>query len=186
MKVVTLGIADLPKGSIVELKGKDLANVRFVRSKLSEKARKDGEDPLTYHHFSVAGRGFTIDSNDEESAEMLKDAAKRKSIAILTLEATEHLVEETDDNGDGMGTFITRKSFRFISVLSLEDFNAYAATEGQVLLTEAKYAPKESTAPQAAIDKAVSKGFQALMAQLKNEPVALPNPPAPVAEEVAQ
>lgn len=185
MKLANIGVSELAPGQVVELTGKDLANVKFVRSKLSEKVRKDGEEPLTYHHFSVASRGFTIDSNDQDSAELLMDAAKKKTIAVLTLEATEHQVEDTNDEGDPVGTFSMRKSFRFISVVTLEDYKAYSANAGAVAVEEAKYAPKGAAGltakeQQLAINDAVALGFANFLKTMQPNVI-----PAPVAAPVA-
>lgn len=181
MKLKKLGVAELTPGQVIEISGPELANVSFVRSKKSEKERKDGEEALTYHHFSVAGRSFTIDSNNQDAAEMLMDGAKKKNVAVLTLEATEHQVEDTDDEGNGLGTFTMRKSFRFVSVVSLEDYKAYSASAGVVAAEEAKYAPKGASATgltakeqQTAINDAVALGFANFLKTVQPNVVAAP------------
>lgn len=187
MEVKDLGVNTLAKGTVVALKGTDLANITFVRSKLGA-ARKDELEPLTYYHFSVAGRSFTIASDDMDSVNMLMDKAQRKTIAVLTLEATERQVEVMDKDGEPTGEFTTRRDFRFVSVLNLEDYKAYSATAGEVATTDAKYAPKESGMKAADVNAAVAKGFEALLAKL-NIPAAAPvvNVPqsAPVVSELA-
>lgn len=156
MKVVENGYANLPVGTVVEVMGKDLAMIRFVREKKSEKERKDGEPPRTYYHFSIGGRSFTIDDSDMDSVNLLRDKAQKRNIASIMLEATEHQVPILDEDLQPTGDYETRKSFRFVSIVTTEDAKAYAKSAGEVAQEEAKWAPKASTVSQADLSKAIA------------------------------
>jgi hypothetical protein len=159
MKVVENGYANLPVGTVVEVMGKDLAMVRFVREKkpaADAPNRKDGEAARTYFHFSVGGRGFTIDESDMDSVNLLRDKAQKRNVASLILEATEHNVPILDEDLQPTGDFESRKSFRFVSIVTAEDAKAYAKTAGEVAQEEAKWAPKTTTVSQADLSKAIA------------------------------
>lgn len=173
MQKKELSFDNLLPGEVVSLAGMDLAMVRFVREKKSEKERKDGLEPLTYYHFSIGGRGFTIDSNDMDSVELLRDKARRATVAQLMLEATEHQVAVLDDNLVPIeGQFDTRKSFRFISVVTTVDALAYVKNAGQLAKEQAIWEPKDNVAMAEIaklIDASVTNGIGSLKAQLKAE-----------------
>lgn len=164
MKVVQIGYNNLEKGTVIEMSGAELAHVRWVRTTMGA-PRKDEKEPLNYEHFSVAGRSFTIDSNDQATADLLKNAATRSQVGILTLEATEFETPELDDDGNETETMVTRKAFRFISAITATDAVAYAKNAGQIAQEEAKWNGQsiDMNALDDKIAKAVATGIAAAL-----------------------
>lgn len=179
MEVLQNSYADLSDGTVVELMGKDLAMIRFVRERKSDKERKDGEAARTYYHFSIGGRGFTIDETDMDSVNLLRDKVQKKTVASLMLEATTHQVPKLDDDLQPIdGEFELRKSFRFVSIVTAEDAIAYAKNAGQVKQEEAKWAPKENIVSDAKLAHLIGNALNLVLpgaiAAAMPQPVAQP------------
>lgn len=179
MKVVENGYANLPKGTVVEITGKELATVRFVREKKPKEDapdRKDGEPARTYYHFTIGGRGFTIDETDMDSVNLLRDKAQKRTVASLMLEATEHDVPMLDEDLQPTGEHETRKSFRFVSIVTADDAVAYAKNEGLVKQEEAKWAPKDNTVSDVKLSNMIASALaNVLPAAIKAaQPVVAP------------
>ena len=183
MNILENGYANLPNGTVIELSGKDLSNIVYVNTKaLSEDALARGKVEATERaQFSLGGRSFTIMNTDQESIDLLKDKAKRKTLAYVTLEATSYDRPNLDpETGEPDGNTTRVNSFRFISCTTVEDAVAYAASLGKVQQEEKKWAPATNVT-QSSIDKAVdasmSKFMNAFMAKQ-------PTPVAPAPAEV--
>lgn len=185
MKVLENGYASLPNGTIIELSGKSLSDIVFVR----ERAIKQGANvgATNYSHFSVGGRSFTIQDTDSESIELLKDKAKRKTLASVKLEATSYEKPVLDENQEPTGETMVVKSFRFISATTTDDAIAYIRSEGSVAKEEQTWAPKTASVSQSNIDAAVDKGMnkfmEAFMAKFAPAQPAPAVAPAPVDAE---
>lgn len=195
MNVLQNDFATLPDGAIIELKGKDIAMVRWVRDmKPAEDApqRKDGTPARGYSHFAVGGRGFTIDDQSQDDIDVLKDKNKRKTLSSIILEASSYDAPVLGEDLQPIEGETERKlSFRFVTLVTAEDAKAYVKTEGEVAQEEAKWAPKVAAPAGGGLTEAklggimenafanVMKQFMAMQA-----PAAAPAP-APVAEHVS-
>jgi hypothetical protein len=178
MRVLENGYANLPNGTIIELSGKSLADIVHVRTRaLKEGANVDAKN---YDQFSVGGRSFTIQDSDAESIELLKDKTKRKTLASVKLEATSYDRPVLDaETQEPTGETMTVKSFRFVSLSTLDDAMAYIKSEGTLAQEETKWAPKAAAVSQANIDAAVNKSMNKFMDTF------LAKFPAPAAAPVA-
>lgn len=168
MKEFLLNIAALATGSIITINGMNLANVRYVGEKKSEKERKDGKEALTYYQFAIGGRSFTIDSNDMDSVELLRDKAKRATVGQLTLEATEFDVPVLDADGNPTGDSDKRQAFRFMSVITAADAIALVRSAGQIAKEESQWTPKDNAVTEDRLAKLITD------AMAKATPVAAP------------
>lgn len=166
MKVVENSYANLPNGAIVSLSGRSLNDITFVRERdinwqVDEERRNEA---TKYAQFSVGGRSFTIQNNNGEVIELLRDRSKRTTLAEVKLAASEYTKAVMDaETGEPNGEMMTVKSFTFISATTVDDAIAFAKSEGLVSQEEAKWAPKTAAVSQANIDSAVSKSMDKFM-----------------------
>ena len=183
MKVLENAYSQLPNGTIIELSGKSLSDIVWVRTRdLKEGAKVDA---TAYDQFSVGGRSFTIQNSDQESIDLLKDKTKRKTLASVKLEATSYDRPELDsETGEPTGNVTNVSAFRFISCTTVDDAKAYIASEGAVAQEEKKWAPS-APVTQGAIDKAVDASMNKFMAAYTARLAAQPAP-APAATAPAE
>lgn len=180
MKVLENSYAVLPNGAIVELTGRSLNDITYIRERdINWQVEEDRRNDATkYAQFSVGGRSFTIQNNNEDVIALLKDKAKRITLASVKLEASEYNRAVLDpETNEPTGETMTVKSFRFISATTVDDAMAFAKSEGAVAQEEAKWAPKTASVSQANIDAAVNKSMDAFLAkfmeaQKKGQPAA--------------
>lgn len=187
MELIALGYDELLPGQTVDLRGEDLADIAFVKTKdikwLVGDERRNGA--TKYSQFSVGSRSFTIQDTHQDIIDLLMKQEDRMKIMKVRLTATEYIKDVTDpDTGDPTGEKIPVRSFKFVSLTTLDAAFSYLANEGKYAAEKAKYAPK-STLSQGDLDKAVAKAVNAGMASFADKWAARFGT-APVAAPVAQ
>ncbi len=187
MEILQNNITTLPEGTLIELKGKDLATIRWVKDVVpadDAPNRADGSPARGYTHFAIGGRGFTIDDQSADDIAMLKDKVARKQVASVMLTATVYKAAVLDEDRNPTDEFIERNAFRFEALITNEDAKAYAKSAGEVAQVEAQYAPKPA-AQQAVTDerlgKLIGNQLTALLPGLLQAHI-----PAPVVAPVAE
>ncbi len=174
MKIQSVNLDTLEKGTIIDFSAADLIGLRYIGTKeaMAAEDRKDGKADVAYERFALGNRVFTIPTEEqyESAIELLKDADKRKTIGTLQLEATEFERKLTDDNGDETGETVLAKAFRFHGVATADDVITLAENAGKIAQVEAKYAPKATGVDTKAIEQMIAKAVAAGLAKVAPVP----------------
>ena len=184
--------SNLPAGTVIEVSGKDLSGIVFINQKsISAEAIERGRtEAVERAQFTLGGRSFTIMATEAnlEVIAMLRDAKARRTISSIELEATEFKRPVFDeDTAEATGEFTIGKSFRFLSLTTVDDVLAHTKNEGMISQEQQKYAPK-ATISTSEMEKRIAANVTGSMREfLQHLQNAKPVPaPAPAAETTAE
>ena len=184
----SFGVNDIPNGSVVVVMGIGLRAIHHIRDGV-KKVKGNNESILinpeapvkeianpNFSQFSIGGRSFTVDI--ESDAKLLK-AKTGSTVAQVHLTATEHEVDELNEDGQPTGVKISRKSFRYDFLVEVKDLVA----EKQAEKDDAKHAAE--MAAIAATQVAPADELAALKAEFEAMKAAKAPAAAPAAGAAA-